>query len=399
MRSVLILAAALLVVLPAFPSRVSARAMSREGALAAATRDMCGKDVVLLGEASHGDGATEAFKVALVQRLITSCHFNAVVFEANHYDFLEISRRLRRRETVTPEMVSSAIGWNWNHDAEFAPLIPFLQAQAVAGRITLGGLQDAPDQQGAFYALNQMPDELTGYLAGEGRADCRARLARRMMWDYPDDPAARLADRDRLHQCLVDIARAVAAQPSLQGADRADTLDMLDNLERCIARDFETKEQAWADGDRSLWLNLQGLATRLPPDSKIIVWAHNVHVARDIGAFSLRHPAGPNLGRYVAQAYGARAFALGFTAASGAFAWLPTEARRIAPPPPDSLEAKALAGRSDAAVYVGPAELRAMGRAPAGFSFYDFQTVDLAGAFDGAVVFQAEYPPTLLDGR
>lgn len=373
--------------------------MSREDALAAATRDMCGKDVVLLGEASHGEGATEAFKVALVQRLVRSCHFNAVFFEANHYDFLEISRRLRKRETVTPEMVSSAVGWNWNHDAEFAPLVPFLHAEAAAGRITLGGLQDGPDQRDAFYSLNQMPEELTGYLAGERRADCRARFARRMIWDYPDDAAKQLADQENLRQCVVDIERVVAATPALQGADRTDTLHMLDNLERCIARDFEPRERSWADGDRSLWLNLQWLAARLSPGSKIIVWAHNVHVAKDINAFSSRSSTGPNLGRYVAQAYGSRAFVLGFTAASGAYAWSRTEARRIPPPPPGSLEARVLAGPSGAAVYVGPAELRAMGRAPAGFSYYDYQTIDLARAFDGAVVFQAEYPPTLLDGR
>src|SRR6516162_8365668 len=142
MRSAFILAAVMLVVLPLVPVRVSARAMSRDDALAAATRDMCGKDVVLLGEASHGDGATETFKVALIQRLVRSCHFNAVFFEASHYDFLEISRRLREGETVTPGTVSSAVGWMWNHDAEFAPLIPFLHAEATAGRITLGGLDD-----------------------------------------------------------------------------------------------------------------------------------------------------------------------------------------------------------------------------------------------------------------
>src|ERR1700759_3980340 len=73
------------------------------GALDAAVRDMCHRDVALLGEADHGDGATVAFKVALVRALVTRCHFGAVFFEANHYDFIDFQRRLREGRPAGPE--------------------------------------------------------------------------------------------------------------------------------------------------------------------------------------------------------------------------------------------------------------------------------------------------------
>jgi erythromycin esterase-like protein len=359
--------------------------MSRDDALTAATRDMCGKDVVLLGEASHGDGATEAFKVALVQRLVTSCRFNAVFFEASHYDFLEISRRLREGEAVTPEMVSSAVGWMWSHDAEFAPLIPFLHAEAAAGRITLGGLDDQLGVRDEFYSLGTMQDELASYLGDGERAECRKLL---------DEPT----DRARFQQCVADIGRIVAARADLEPERREEIAELLSNVLRTNTRDTRDRNKFITDRDRSMWLNLQWLATRLPPASKIIIWTATAHAAKD-GSLDPAYATAPNLGRYVAQAYGSRAFALGFTAASGAYASTRTEARRIPAPPQDSLEARALAAQSGAAVYVGPAELRAMGRASAALSFYQYRTVDLADVVDGVVVFQAEYPPTLVDGR
>src|SRR5688500_4580157 len=79
-----------------------------ERALDAATRDLCDKEIALLGEATHGDGRTVEFKVKLVQRLVNECDFDALFFESSHYDFLEFSRRARAGEAVSPDMVSSS---------------------------------------------------------------------------------------------------------------------------------------------------------------------------------------------------------------------------------------------------------------------------------------------------
>src|SRR4051812_36858613 len=96
-------------------------------ALNAAINDLCRRDVVMLGENGyHGDGRTVAFKAALIRILVRRCRFNAVFFEASHYDFIEISRRLRVGEPVSADMVSSSIGQIWNRDEELSPLIPFL---------------------------------------------------------------------------------------------------------------------------------------------------------------------------------------------------------------------------------------------------------------------------------
>jgi erythromycin esterase-like protein len=367
-------------------------------ALNAATRDLCGRDVVMLGENGyHGDGRTPAFKAALIQQLIRRCHFNAVFFEANHYDFLEFARRLRGGESTSPDMVSAAIGWKWSHDEEIAPLIPFLFAEARAGRVALGGLDDQVGALGALYSNDHMPDELTGLLDPAQRDTCRTLLVQRITHRYPGASPHSQLDYAPLRQCLADIRAAASAGSGGNRVRRQELVDMIANIERTIARDFGAVSQLMTGRDHSMFLNLRWMAARLPSRPRIIIWAANGHVAKET-TVNPPYAGGRNLGSYVRETYGNRAFALGFTAASGSFRWDRGITRPIPPAPPGSLEARAMAGHSRDAAYLGPARLAAMGEI-VGAAADDHQYVSARWAhiYDGVVVFRAERPPTRIE--
>ena len=122
-------------------------------------RDLCGKDVAMLGESpTHGFGNTLEFKVGLVRRLVDECHFNAFFIESGAYDFLNIQRRLKSGQEVTEPMVAAAIGGLWAN-REVQPLIPFLLEKAKAGRVVLGGLDDQFGR--GSWAQREMPADLT----------------------------------------------------------------------------------------------------------------------------------------------------------------------------------------------------------------------------------------------
>src|SRR4051794_37879278 len=183
-----------------------------EPALRAAERDLCGKQVALLGENGfHGDGKTVAFKAELIRRLLTRCGYGAVFFEASHYDFLAVERAARRGEPVTEAMGSSAIGGIWNHDSEMAPLIHFLTEKARSRRVTLGGLDDQLGSIGAFYSLETMPAELAQFLPPGRREECSAALGQRMRWEYSDASPHDRASVARLRACVVQMREAVIA--------------------------------------------------------------------------------------------------------------------------------------------------------------------------------------------
>ena len=377
---------------PAAPAP-AAEASGWEPALRAAERDLCGRQVALLGENGfHGDGKTVAFKAALVRRLVTRCGFRAVFFEASHYDFIAVRRAVRRKEPVMDAMISSAIGGIWNRDREMAPLIPFLAREAQAGRVVLGGLDDQLGSAGAFYSLDSMPAELAAALPPPRREPCRTALRQRIWSAYSAASPHDEASRSRLKACVAEMAAAHASTP----ADRetgAEYRQMLLSAGRAIERDFSGPKAMIAGRDRSMYLNFRWLAARLPPGAKIVVWSANPHVARD-AALAADFTAGANLGAFLHRDYGRRSFALGFSAASGASGRAGGTAIPIPPAAPDSIEG-VLAGETSAdAAYAGPARLAALGKRPG--SLFDHGKAVVArwaDLFDGIVTFRTERPP------
>ena len=107
--------------------------------------------MVLLGEdSSHGSGATLEAKVAIVERLIEECHFSAVFFESQAYDFLDLELALAAR-TATPEQLADAIGGLWSTTREIDPLVSFLyQAAAWLARQAGTDLVEIPGAHMAY---------------------------------------------------------------------------------------------------------------------------------------------------------------------------------------------------------------------------------------------------------
>jgi erythromycin esterase-like protein len=370
---------------------VAAPAQPRDAAMDAAVRDLCHRQVAMLGEASHGDGVTFAFKAALIRRLVTECGYGAVYFEASHYDFLEFSRRRAAHEPVTPAMISSSIGGLWNRYAELTPLIQFLFERAQAGRLDLGGLDDQVGSAGAFFSNEEMPLRLTASLPSARREECRAILHRRFYWQYSDAARHDQAELARIRACLADMAAAIARNGAAR--ERATQLQMIASIERAMARDFLFNAAINPGRDRSMYLNLRWLAARLRPRAKIIIWAHNAHIARDAST-SASFPQGGNLGALVHRTYGDRAFALGFSAYGGSWRSVFSRDEAALPPaPPGSLEALAMAGVAGEAVYRGPAWLARTRRVPGRPFHYNYAPADWARVFDGLIVFRAERAP------
>jgi erythromycin esterase-like protein len=368
--------------LAALPS--PAAAQPRDPAMDTAVRDLCHRRVAMLGEASHGDGATFAFKAALIRRLVNECGYNAVLFEASHYDFVELMRRLRAGETATPAMLSSSIGGIWNRYAELTPLVDFLFARARAGRLTLGGLDDQLGSAGAFYSNDEMPIQLTARLPEEARERCRGLLNRRINNGYPRAVSDAAAMRAGLLACSTEML-ATARNPEEAQFDR--------NIARLADRDLSEQPVFVRRRDDSMYENLRWYMARPGPRARVIVWAQNAHVARDART-SAAFPAGGNLGFYVHRDYGRRAFALGFSAYGGA--WRSVFSRDdepIAPAPPGTLEALAMAGSAQDAVYRGSTWLARVGHVPGRPFFYHYAPASWAQVFDGMVVFRAERAP------
>jgi erythromycin esterase-like protein len=362
---------------------------------------LCGKSVALLGESPmHGFGKTLEFKVELVRRLIDECHYNAFFIESGIYDFLNIQKRLNSSQEVTEPMISTAIGGLWaTHEVQ--PLIPFLLDRAKADRVILGGLDD--QLQRGTYAQREMASDLAEYLRGDEKARCLAILQRHALWQYTDDSPYGPKDKALILGCLDNIETGLTKAPSSAAPFREYYREMVESLKRLLAWDFRQDVQKGVDesildrNDRDQWMyvNFQWLLSRLPDHSKVIVWAANVHVAKDLSGVPGEEGLVP-FGFYVRREFKSRAFALGFSACSGSYAFVGQPVRQLSAAPDTSLEWRSFANRDSDTVYISFKQLRKFGSIEARPLGTSFKTARWDDVLDGLVVFREERAPEYL---
>jgi erythromycin esterase-like protein len=362
---------------------------------------LCGKSVALLGESPvHGFGETLEFKVELVRRLVDECHYSVFFIESGIYDFLNIQKRLNSGQEVTEPMISAAIGGLWAA-YEVQPLIPFLLDRAKAGRVILGGLDD--QLQRGTYAQREMASDLVEYLQDDEKARCLAILQRHALWQYTDDSPYGPNDKALILGCLDSIETGLTKASSRAAPFREYYTVMVESLKRRFAWDFRQDIPKGVDesildrNDRDHWMyvNFQWLRSRLPAHSKVIVWAANVHVAKELSGVPGEEGLVP-FGSYVRREFESRAFALGFSAYSGSYAMTGQPVRQLSVAPDDSLEAQALAGRDSETIYISLKQLRKFGLVAARPLGTSFSTARWDGVLDGLVVFREERAPEYL---
>ena len=364
---------------------------------------LCGEQVALLGESPiHGFGNTLEFKVQLVRRLVDECHYNALFVESGLYDYIHIERELRSGHDVPESMISAAIGGLWAN-GEVKALVPFLSEKVKAGSLTLGGLDD---QIGAgTYASHEMASDLVQYLKGDEKERCLGVLQRHLLWQYTESAPYAPSDKEKISGCLNEIQTQLSSTKE-KVSSIEESRAMVDSFQRELARnftedDFPKKEQelkTFNDRDRSMYLNYRWLLGRLPPHSKVIVWAATVHAAKDLSGVEGEKGRVP-LGSYIRKDMKGHAFSLGFSAYSGEYAFTHQPVRRLSDAPPSSLEGQIFAHTDSKAVYLSRKQLRKYNSVAARLMGIDFKTARWDRVVDGLVIFRVERAPAWIKRR
>lgn len=355
---------------------------SEAAALDAATAALCGRHIAVLGEAEHGDARTEAFKIALIERLVSRCGYTAVVFEASFYEFVQLDREQRAGRPLTPGQIATAVGGLWKWNREFQPLLPYLASQANSGRIRLGGFDFQQGGREQDFSNTGVVAELTAELPPVRRQTCRA-LFRDLVFKG-SSPERRQA----VAPCLAEMG---ALPPSADRAVRRERRELLANLAAFTAADPSDSTGYTAQRDRAMFVNFERWKARWPAGTKIIVWTATAHAARAPHGHKGFQGVQP-FGAYLAGRYGQAVFALGFAAQGGTTRGRP-QPRVIAPPAPGTLEAWAGPIAPGGALFLDRAALARAGERPAGLFNHGPVTAAWSCLLDGVVVFDAERAP------
>ena len=351
-------------------------------------RDVCRRDIVLLGEdANHGGGRTLEIKTEIVKRLVARCGFGAVVFESQFYDLLAHARAVDAG-TATAGDLADAVGPLWSRAQEAQPLIAFLHAETMAGRLRVAGIDPQVGGITGHYARRELGGALAAVLDDEHGAACRAEIDRHNGWRYDDAQPFDDAAQRRLRACSDAIRAAIASKGIDPAADIAAMAAAYARyLDMALGGDGDMR-------DLGMFEALQWHRARWPKGTKLVVWCATVHAAKRLEGIA---PEMRPLGAHVHAAYGDRAAAIGFTARSGAFGNPGTSGapNALTPADPHALEAVAL-GDGDAGLrYVDRKRLRKLGTIAARpINYRKTHAAPWAEMLDGILVLREERAAT-----
>jgi len=332
---------------------------------------VCQKQIVMLGEPpSHWEAMAFDAKSQIVDRLIAQCGFTAILFEAPIYDFVGFDRAVKA-QAPTPDQLDDAIGRFWL-TRELAPWRRSLFDAASRRRVTIGGLDDQISIT-SRYAQSTLP---TLIAAASSKPDCAETVARHLKYTY--DAAHPFDDTEKRSLQACARRASSAATGRFEPAERA----MLDSFVRYADRQIPN---APLDRDASMFRNLVWYIDQLPANARVVVWTATVHAARKQGAL-----AEVPLGQRVAERWGDRAAAVGFTAYGGTTSRAARPATAISDAPTESLEAAAT--KTSAWTLLNSAELRAAGTISSRL-LGKFLSENWADFFDAVIVVRREVAP------
>ncbi|HRP87311.1 MAG TPA: erythromycin esterase family protein [Gammaproteobacteria bacterium] len=281
-----------------------------------------------LGESGHGMAETYRLKTEIVRHLHERHGFDVLAVEGGIAECWVAAQRMAE---WTAEQSMRACFWGAWASEEAEALFEYLRSATAAGRpMRLVGFDNSPTSR-AFSSWIEATPGLPPTLAAAERSFLRI-----FAGDFEGEEG------------LAEIRRRAAA--GFQAAREATTEPMLAMIieDRLATLDFNPAEFDRAAFER---LREQRMAVNLlrhiqrEPDARIIVWAHNAHIAH---AYSRFVGGVPRQGEFVQGALGDAGYTLGIYPLGGrGYAWFINQDYDLRPPEADSLEARLAAMPGD----------------------------------------------------
>ncbi len=236
--------------------------------------------IVALGEASHGTREIFQMKHRLLEYLVKEKGFTAFAIEANWPETLAVDRYIKTGEGDPRAALQGMYFWTWQTE-EVLAMVEWMRAFNQA---------PGPHPILSFTSFDMQTwrvaaERVATFIKQHGSPQDAAAVAVAYQWstglsvNRPQDPAfvdaAEQAERvtalfTARHAALVRSAGADATRDALQ-------------MTRIVAQSLRNRTPGQAPGyrDERMADNVAWLAREVYPGQKIVLWAHNGHVAKE----------------------------------------------------------------------------------------------------------------------
>jgi len=290
------------------------------------------RQVVLIGEASHGTHEFYEIRVELTKRLIAENGFRSLAVEADWPDALRVHRYVQG--SGVDATAEAALGdfkrfpqWMWRNTV----VLEFVEWLRQWNRAH-------PNSQAGFYgmdlySLHSSIAEVLRYLDEVDPAAARRARQRYACFEDFGDPQlyGYAAEKGMSEPCedevvaqLMELRRRAGDMMQADGKRAAaeffyaeQNARLIANAERYYRSMFKGRASSWNLRDQHMAGTIQSLLTHLDSGrSKIVVWAHNSHLG-DARATEMSQRGELNVGQLIRQKFGEDAFLLGFSTYKG----------------------------------------------------------------------------------
>jgi len=366
-----------------------------------------GHRIVILGEATHGDGTAFRAKSRLVRFLHEEMDFGVLAFESGLYDL-----RVATEEADAPDdylqAYSRQLARPWAQSRQARPALRYAAETVDTGDpLRLVGIDGAlrPPHDSVFVArLKQHLQAQNDWAPVVGGTGFEETLRRQLT-----NPLALARDTTAYRQFMGRVDRLVAQLAGGSGAESETSAFwalMLENVQAMARTGFQ---RSYAPRNRQMAENLVWVAEEEHPQQKIIVWIATSHGIRNLSSIEPieddRSYAGQqSMGDFLAAQFDGGVYTLGVTAHGGSFGayyWQDTEPQPIEAPSRGSLEDLLGALPNDAAIldFTGLPDDHWLSRPqiarPLG---YEEMRADWTAVMDGLLFLRTMAPNTKVDG-
>jgi protein-L-isoaspartate(D-aspartate) O-methyltransferase len=310
--------------------------------------------VVLLGEASHGTAEFYEMRARITEELIEKKGFTIIAAEADWPDAAHLDHYIHGTEPdplLESKPFSRFPTWMWaNHSVlEFSHWL-----KAYNEKIS------SPDKQVGFYGLDlySLFSSIEAVLSYLEKVDpetaevARVRYGCLMPWASDPGMYGRVTLTKQYRECEQEVVAALqdllrkrmeySMADGEQFFNAEQNARLVTNAERYYRTMYYAENNSWNQRDQHMFDTLQSVLAFRGPQSKAVIWAHNSHVG-DARATQMSARGELNIGQLARQAYGDKAYNIGFGTDHGTVAaaseWGgPMEIKQVKPSHIDSYE-------------------------------------------------------------